>query len=208
MDIIKGSDLSNFNTIGMSVAVSKKDNRQGQKSRFLVLTLQDEDGGYPTKMTMFEEELAPGTLEILGKYVMKDDKNEVVKDSQGGAIIDFKALKASDDAKEGLLKGLMHWPGGMFMDYKLKKGECYSNDRDGKRILDGWNQPVIRTTIPVFVQVKFVMDGKFTFTNRMSLEARGSRMENQLYHVAVNPANQKEVEVPAEETPAQSANPF
>lgn len=41
--LIKGSELGAYKTIAMSIGVASKENRNGVKSRFLVLVVRDED---------------------------------------------------------------------------------------------------------------------------------------------------------------------
>lgn len=188
--IVKGSDMSNYVTLGMSLGVSKKQNRDGITSKFVVFTVQDEEGGFakPSRHIMFEEALFPGAVDILKKYRMKDDNGNEVKDAKGGFPIDLKALKESEDADR--FKGYFRIPGGMIEYYRLKKGECYANNVDGERIKDKQGKDVTKSVIPVFVQVKFYTvgaNGEMVphYANGMGLEEVGDRLERQFYREAV-----------------------
>ena len=187
--IVKGSDMSNYTTLGMSLGVSKKNNRDGVKSKFVVFTAQDDDGGFaePIRHIKFEDQLFPGAIELLSKYRMMKDGQPVV-DAKGGYPIDLEALKASEDAPR--FKQYFHVPGGMVEYYTLKKGACYANNVDGERIKDRQQHDVVKTVIPVFVQVKFYIvndDGKMVpnYANGMGLEENGDRLERQFYREAV-----------------------
>jgi hypothetical protein len=177
----------------MSLGVSKKENRDKVLSKFVVFTVQDEDGGFakPSRHIMFEEQLFPGAVDILKKYRMKDDGGKEVKDAKGGYPIDIKALKGSEDAER--FKSYFRIPGGMIEYYHLKKGECYANDVDGNRIKDKQGHDVTKSVIPVFVQVKFYTVGANGemiphYANGMGLEEVGDRLERQFYREAVGTA--------------------
>jgi len=205
-NIVKGSDMSNYVTTGMSVGVAKKANRDGITSKFVVFTVQDEDGGFAgsVRHIMFEEDLFPGAIQLLGKYKMLNDQGQPVQDAKGGYPINMKALKSSEDAEA--FSRYLRVPGGMVMNYRLKKGSCYANDIDGNRVKDGRNQDVTKEVIPVFVQVKFFMvdeGGKMTpnYANKMGLEERGDRLERQFYREPVNA-----VVIPPSGTPVNDTN--
>lgn len=187
--IVKGSDMSNYTTLGMSLGVSKKTNRDNIKSKFVVFTAQDEDGGFaePIRHIKFEDQLFPGAVELLSKYRMMKDGQPVV-DAKGGYPIDLEALKASEDADR--FKQYFRVPGGMVEYYHLKKGACYANNVDGERIKDKQGHDVVKEVIPVFVQVKFYLvddKGKMVpnYANGMGLEENGDRLERQFYREAV-----------------------
>lgn len=187
--IVKGSDMSNYVTLGMSLGISKKVNRDNIKSKFVVFTAQDEDGGFaePIRHIKFEDQLFPGATELLSKYRMMKDGQPVV-DAKGGYPIDLETLKASEDADR--FKQYFRVPGGMIEYYHLKKGECYANDVDGNRIKDKQGHDVTKSVIPVFVQVKFYTVGANGemiphYANGMGLEENGDRLERQFYRDAV-----------------------
>lgn len=199
--IIKGSDMSNYVTVGMSVGVAKKENSDHMKARFVVFTCQDEEGGFSgsIKHIMFEDDLFPGAIDILKGYLLQDASGKPATDPKGGYPINMAALKASKDAEQ--FQRYLRIPGGMVMDYHLRKGECYANTIDGGTVTDKDNNPVKKSVIPVFVQVKFFMvgeDGKMVpnFANKMGLNERGDRLERTFYKNAVK----KTVEAAPEET--------
>jgi hypothetical protein len=203
--------MSNYTTLGMSLGVSKKENRDKVKSKFVVFTAQDDDGGFaePIKHIKFEDQLFPGAIELLSKYRMMKDGQPVV-DAKGGYPIDLEALKASEDANR--FKQYFHVPGGMVEYYPLKKGACYANNVDGERIKDKQGKDVVKTVIPVFVQVKFYIvndDGKMVpnYANGMGLEENGDRLERQFYREAV--VQQQPAPAPGEAAvKPESADPF
>lgn len=189
-DIISGASLSTYKTVAISIGQSKKENRNGVKSKFAILTLKDEGSmlSKATRFILFEEELFEGAIDTLKNYAVTNDNGDKVKDARGGYAINLKALKESDDYED--FKGLMRIEGGMVMDYNLKKGLCYANDVDGKRVVNGRNENVMKSTISVFVQVKHLMPTENggmrpVFYAGMGLEERGSRMEDQFYREAV-----------------------
>jgi hypothetical protein len=195
----------------MSLCVSKKENRDKVLSKFVVFTVQDEDGGFakPSRHIMFEEQMFPGAVDILKKYRMKDDRGNEIKDAKGGYPINLKALKESEDAD--LFKGYFRIPGGMVEYYHLKKGECYANDVDGNRIRDKQGNYVTKSVIPAFVQVKFYIVGANGemiphYANGMGLEEVGDRLERQFYREAVATAA---TPAPSEAATApETADPF
>lgn len=206
-NIVKGSDMSNYVTTGMSLGVAKKANRDGITAKFVVFTVQDEDGGFSgsVRHIMFEEDLFPGAIELLAKYRMLDNEGKPVVDAKGGYPINMEALENGEDAKR--FGRYLRVPGGMVMDYRLKKGKCYANDVDGQRVKDGRNQDVVKEVIPVFVQVKFFMvdeNGKMTpnYANKMGLEERGDRLERQFYREPVNAVVVPQTGTPVNDTSA------
>lgn len=208
MELIKGDVLSTYVTVGMSLAQAKKENRNGVKSRFLVLKAKDRDSGlaHPTRIPLFEEELADGVIDMLKNYIKKDASGNNIKDDRGGIVVDIDALKAAPD-DYAKVANLMVIPGGMMADYRLRKGACYANNIDGARIKDGREQDVVKDVISVFVQVKFYMptpEGgmKPTYFAGWGLEERGSRMEAQFYREAVvTNATPEDAEKPANGDP-------
>lgn len=209
--MISGASLSTYKTLAMSIGQSKKNNRDGVKSKFVILTTKDQDSmiAKPSRIILFEEDLFTGAIDTLKNYAMTDNDGKKVTDARGGYPIDLKALRESEDFEN--FEGLMLLPGGMVMDYKLKKGMCYANNVDGERIKDGRNNDVMKDTISVFVQVKYFMptpEGgmKPVFFAGMGLEERGSRMEAQFYRDAVQSHAQKADEAAGGED--TTADPF
>lgn len=189
-EMISGASLSTYKTIAMTIGQSKKDNRNGVKSKFVILTIKDKGSmiAKASRFILFEEDLFEGAISTLSKYRVTDKDGQPVKDARGGYAIDLKALKESEDFDD--FEGLMLLEGGMVMDYKLKKGLCYANDVDGNRTKDGRNNDVVKDTVPVFVQVKYFIPTpqggmQPVFFAGMGLEERGSRMESQFYREAV-----------------------
>lgn len=202
MDIRKGSEFSNYETRGITIGKSKKQNRDGVLSNFVIFTVGDVEGGNPTRVFKFEEQLFPGACKILNKYCMMENGQKMT-DAKGGFIIDLQALKDSEDA--ALFKNQLFWAGGMVEEYQLKKGPCYANDVNGNRVKDKQGQDVIKDTIKVFVQVKMFMGDKTIYFDGMGLNENGDRLERQFYRQAVNPTASAVTTQPAPE--GQPAEP-
>lgn len=192
-NIITGAEISTYVTRAITVSVAKKVNRNGVKARFIVLTAKDKGSmiSKASRIPIFEDELGAEVFEILKKYQLLDKDGKPVKDQSrkdsDGIVIDLKALKASEDADE--LEGLLVLEGGMVMQYDLG-GAYYANDINGNLVKDGRDNPVIKTTIPVFVQVKNMVPTEnggvaYNYYAGMGLEERGSRIKAQFYRTAV-----------------------
>ena len=187
--IITGAEISTYKTTGITLGMSKKENRNGVKSKFIILQAKDKGSmiSRASRIVLFEDELPAEAFETLMKYRLTDSEGKPKKDDRGGYPIDLKALKASDDAED--FEGLLELGGGMVMEYDLG-GAYYANDIDSNRTMDGRNNPVIKTSISVFVQVKNFLPTengglKPVFYAGMGLEERGSRMKAQFYREAV-----------------------
>lgn len=192
-NIITGAEISTYKTRAITVSVAKKENRNGVKARFIVLTAKDKGSmiSKASRIPIFEDELGAEAFEVLKKYVLLDADGKPVKDQSrrdsNGTVIDLKALKASDDADD--LEGLLTLEGGMVMQYDLG-GAYYANDINGEIVKDGRDQPVVKTSIPVFVQVKNMVPTEnggvaYNFYAGMGLEERGSRIKAQFYRTPV-----------------------
>lgn len=179
--LIKGSELGAYKTIAMSLGVASKENRNGVKSKFLVLVVRDEDSAAAkSKRILFWDEDVPGLIDKIKVFASKTP-NPVTN----GYDIDINAMKAADNAAD--FADYLRFPGMLEEQYKLSKGPCYANDADGKRILDAVGNPVVRSTISVLTQVKFIMpDGSMKYFSGMDPYSTGSRMESRFWREAVN----------------------
>lgn len=192
--IIKGSDISTYETTAMTMAVAKKENRNGVKAKFLILMAKDEESGLAsaTRIPLFEEDLGEAIFAALSPYRLMDKDNKLIQDAKGGYPIDLAALTTAMEADKNLNKmfsKLLVLGGGMMEDYDLG-GEYYANDIDGNRIKDGRGNDVIKSTISVFVQVKHYIptaDGglKPVYFAGWGLHERGSRLKAQFYRERV-----------------------
>lgn len=199
--LIKGSELGAYKTIAMSLGVASKENRNGVKSKFLVLVVRDEDSAAAkSKRIIFWDEDVPGLIDKI-KVFASNTQNPVTK----GYDIDMNAMKAADNAAD--FADYLRFPGMLEEQYKLSKGPCYANDADGKRILDAAGNPVVRSTISVLTQVKFIMpDGSMKYFSGMDPYSTGSRMESRFWREAVNVAStQSEGVVGAPDIPENPA---
>ena len=194
MGIIKGSEISVYKTTAMTMAVAKQEIRNGIKAKFLILNAKDEESGIAsaTRIPLFEEDLGDAVFAALSPYRLLDKDGKPVQDAKGGYPIDLMALTTAMETDKGLndmFKGLLVLGGGMMEDYDLG-GEYYANDIDGNKVLDGRGNPVIKSTISVFVQVKHYLpttDGglKPVYFAGWGLHERGSRLKAQFYRERV-----------------------
>ena len=183
-NMILGSEISNYRTIGIGLGVSKKENRDGVKSRFMVFTLKNARCMMSKKRTeiFFDDDL-PGLFDILNTFASQDPTRPESK------IVDMKAFRASEFAEEW--KGMLEIEGGAVMPYKLRKGACYANDVDGNRTEDANHNPVVRDTINVFVIIDKMMpseDGgmKTLYFDGFDPDSRGQRLEARFWRTAVS----------------------
>lgn len=212
--IIKGADISVYKTSGLTLCHAKKENRNGVKSKFLILQAKDAESGIakPTRIPLFEEDLPAGIFEKLSPFRLQDKDGKPVQDNRGGYPVDMAALRAamkSDEDLTEMVEPYLILPGGMIEDYDLG-GDYYANDVDGGRIKDGRNNDVIKRTISVFVQVKHYLptaDGglKPVYFAGFGLNERGSRMKAQFYREPV-----QQVVVPSDKSgdDKNSSDPF
>jgi len=186
--IIKGRDLSCYEVTALALAESKNENIDGHLSKFIVFTAEDVEGGWgkPVKNVMFDDVLGEERLLVFEKYVMRDETTQQpITDAHGGKVISLSALKKDAEAMEVVGKKLII-PGGEPQTYILEKGECFANDKDGKPTLDKSQNPVKRTSVEIFCQVKYATigaDGQLEkhYASGMSPEAVGQRMESRFY---------------------------
>lgn len=193
--IINGIELGSYEAIAVSLGIAKKENRDGKKSRFAVFTYQSTYSGRtkPVRDIIFEEDLGSDTMEKLREYVKKDDNNNALKDSRGGAIVDIDKILDDADAGNRAAKRIkrlyLEVPGGMIVPYKLQ-GERYANDVDGQPVLDKQNQRVKKSVIRVFVQIQNIIpgdDGKpvTNYVGGVSPEVKGQELQDRFYRDVV-----------------------
>lgn len=218
--IISGAELGAYKTTAIQLGIAKKENRNGVKSKYVLLTLQDVKSrlARPVRRVIFDDQL-PGLHEMLAKYAA------TTQDAQGMFPVDIKAFKNSEDFEEW--QDLMLFPGGTVLTYNLRKGECYANDVNGNRVLNKDNEPVKKKQISVFVQIsQIIPDGdkmRTIYVNGLSLEEEGQRMEDRFYKEpvikneadvdplsAIMPPAQAQAapEAPVQAAPETSARPF
>lgn len=187
--IIMGSIIGTYETTAITLGVSKNDNRDGVKAKFVILTVKDDysAGARPKRLIFFEgETISAEEITILKKYRAQQP------DAKGGYPINIQALKAVPEDWKAMEKWFS-WPGGNVEEYKLRKGLCYGNDIDGKPTTMKDGTQVITDTINVFTQVKFFTpepDGSLKphYVSGLGLEEQGRRMEDRFYKNAVNQA--------------------
>lgn len=232
--IIQGTELSNYRTIGITLGVSKKQNNQGQISKFAVFTVQDTYTGFatPKRTIMFEEDMGM-SYSILQKYV-----DPAIVDPRGGQVVSLTQLQANQ-ADYQMVKGLLEIPGMMAVSMPLRKGMCYANDVNGNRITDRVGNKVKRDHVEVMVIVRCIRpddngQSRTDYVSGWDPESQRDRIESRFYTVPVvqqatsmsqgdefvpvqpvqqapqqpAPTQQPTPQVPPQPTPAPSGAPF
>lgn len=202
MEIINGKELGEYEAISVSVGQSKKENRDGKKSKFAVFQYQSTYSGAakPVKDIIFEEDLGERFFETLMKYRVDDGSGSFKKDSKNGYIIDIDALfeaaavepgnKLKNRAEKQIVNLYLLRPGGMVVPFTLQ-GERYANDVDGQPVLNKAGQRVKKQVIRVFVQVQNIYpgpDGKpvTQYVGGISPEVRGLELQERFYRELVD----------------------
>ena len=207
--IIQGRDLSVYTTVGLTLGVSKKENRDGKKSRFVVISMKDSYSRLSkTRRTIIFEDEWPGLIDTLGKYVDKS----IVDTHEGGEVVSLAMFQKSEDAK---LFPIMEWPGMMPQVMPLRKGMCYANDVNGKFVEDKTGAKVTKDKITVMVQVKNIVEGQDhpNYVDGWDPDTQLNNMESRFYRVPVvqmgtNDADDTQFMTPApQQQPAQQPAP-
>ena len=187
--IIPGAQIGTFKTISLSIGQAKKPNRDGKISKFLVIGMKNKKSllGKKQNVILFDDDLSPEIFTVLQKYATPSaDPNH-----QGGFDVNLANFKTGPEfAQDPDTWGqLLEFPGGCFEEYEFTKGPCYANQIDGSPTLDGNNQPVIRSSVSVFVQIDFIdANGVTHYIEPYSKNAQGSRMEQRFFR---NPVGQQ-----------------
>lgn len=190
MQKIEGKEFGTYVVTAIQLGKSKSAgiNANGKQSRYIVLFVKNIKMrlGRPRHIVMFEEEV-PGLFEILYNYKTSDTPEN------GRYTVDLNAFKKSPDVDA--MEGLLEFPGMTTEEYKLRKGLCYQNDIDGKRVYfgkegDANREPVIRDSISVLVWVEHAIEAngvfKMKYFDKWSPKDQGARMESTFYREAVN----------------------
>ena len=187
--IIPGAQIGTFRTISLSIGQAKKPNRDGKISKFLVIGMKNKKSllGKKQNVILFDDDLSPEIFTVLQKYATPSaDPNH-----QGGFDVNLANLKAGPEFTQDpeTWNQLLEFPGGCFEEYEFTKGPCYANQIDGSPTLDGNNQPVIRSSVSVFVQIDFIdANGITHYIEPYSKNAQGARMEQRFFR---NPVGQQ-----------------
>lgn len=193
--IIPGSAIGAFRTISLSIGQAKKANRDGKVSKFLVIGMKNKKSllGKKQNVILFDDDLSPDIFAVLQKYATPS----VDPNHQGGFDVNLSNFKAGPEfAQDPDTWGqLFEFPGGCFEEYEFTKGPCYANNVDGTPTVDGNNQPVIRSSISVFVQIDFIdANGVTHYIEPYSKNAQGARMEQRFFR---NPVEGTATQQPA-----------
>ena len=179
--IIQGRDLSVYTTVGLTLGVSKRENREGKKSRFVVISMKDSYSRLSkTRRTIIFEDEWPGLIDTLGKYVDRS----IVDTHEGGEVVSLAMFQKSEDAK---LFPIMEWPGMMPQVMPLRKGMCYANDVNGNFVEDKTGAKVTKDKITVMVQVKNIVEGQDhpNYVDGWDPDTQLNNMESRFYRVPV-----------------------
>lgn len=204
MEIINGKELGEYEAISVSVGQSKKENRDGKKSKFAVFQYQSTYSGAakPIRDIIFEDDLGERFFETLLKYRVDDGSGGFKKDGKNGYVIDIDAIfeaasvepqnKLKNRAEKQIVNLYLLRPGGMVVPFTLQ-GERYANDVDGQPVLNKAGQRVKKQVIRVFVQVQNIYpgpDGKpvTQYVGGISPEVRGLELQERFYKELVNKA--------------------
>lgn len=217
---ILGKDLSVYKAVSISLGQSKNENRDSIKSRFVALTLKDTTsiGAKKVSHILFEDEIGTAAFEELMLCRQLDADNKPVLDQHGGYVVNpvlmkertVERKKKDEDGEDQLmLDTLMRWEGGMTLPYKFPGGNRYANDADNKRTTDKDGNPVIKSEIEVFVQVKFAIvkeDGTmdYVFVSGMNPNTRGERLMRTFFKVPVTNPAAAEQPLPQQAAPAEA----
>lgn len=184
--IIPGAQIGAFRTISLSIGQAKKANKDGKISKFLVIGMKNKKSllGKKQNVILFDDDLSPEIFEVLQKYAVPSTDPT----HQGGFDVNLANFKQSPEytSDPETWGQLLEFPGGCFEEYEFTKGPCYANQIDGSPTLDGSNQPVIRNSIAVFVQIDFIdANGITHYIEPYSKNAQGARMEQRFFRTPV-----------------------
>lgn len=191
--IIPGAQIGAFKTISLSIGKAKKPNRDGKTSEFLVIGMKNKKSllGKKQNVILFDDDLSPEIFTVLKKYATAS----VDPTHQGSFDVNLATFKTSPEFTQDpeTWGQLLEFPGGCFEEYEFAKGACYANQVDGSPTLDGNNQPVIRSSVSVFVQIDFIdANGVTHYIEPYSKNAQGARMEQRFFRVPVSQSNTAE----------------
>lgn len=177
--MIKAKDLSEYSVeqISLNAAEAKFGTFAGKTQRYAVLTMRDIESfaAKPCKLIFWEEDSA-AVIEVLSKYV---DATKV--DPHGGKLVDLAALDADPMGKR-----LLTFYGIQQVRMPLLKGMCYANQKDGSPLMDKQGNRVMRDSVPVVCQVKYIMDdGTVVYFPGMDPETARDRIEKSFYQAKV-----------------------
>lgn len=207
--IIQGRELSLYKTVALTLGVSKKENREGKRSRFVVISMKDAYSPLSkTRRTIIFEDEWPGLVEALKKHVDKS----IVDTHEGGQVVSMALFKKSNDPE---LFPILEWPGMMPQVMPLRKGMCYANDVNGNIVKDKNDAPVTKDKITVMVQVKNIVEGQDhpNYVDGWDPDTQLNNMESRFYRKPVvqmgtNDADDTQFMTPApQQQPAQQPAP-
>ena len=183
--IIPGSAISTFKTISLSLGRASKANRDGKISEYLVIGMKNKKSllGKKQNVILFDDDLSPEIFTVLKQYSTPSAGHV------GSFDVNLAKFKASPEfASDPETWGqLLEFPGGCFEEYEIAKGPCYANDVSGNPSLDGNQQPIIRSSVAVFVQIDFIdAQGVTHYIEPYSKNAQGARIESRFFRNAVD----------------------
>lgn len=188
--IIRGKDLGSvFVTTALSIGMSQKENSNGVKSRFVVVSCKDETAffaGRTRRFTIFEDDFGKEYIDILMKYADQGATQDTFN-------IRLEEFKKSDDAK-GVMGQLLRWEGACEEFYPFEKGLCYANKADGSPMKDKQGTRVVASGVTVLCLIKDIrpdQTGKMVthYIEPFSPHTVGSRIERTFYKEPVTVTN-------------------
>jgi hypothetical protein len=214
MEVKFAEDISRFYAMSIGIGVSKNENGDHQKSKFMVIKYMSDRGGDPATDMLWQDDYGAQIDQLLNDWqICKPDP-----DHADGYIVDMERL---DEKVEGLKSmrqkvvwnNLLTATGGTMEWYKFKKGPCYANQADGTptKYKDGTR--VQAEGIFVFAQIdrqEADEEGKVkTYWKKgKSPQEKGENIERRLWRTPVDGAQQTvtttaQAVAMAEQAPAQ-----
>lgn len=201
--IIQGRELSLYKTVALTLGVSKRENRDHKKSRFVVISMKDAYSPLSkTRRTIIFEDEWPGLVETLEKHV----DESIVDTHEGGKVVSMADFIKSGDDK---LFPILEWPGMMPQVMPLRKGMCYANDVNGNIVEDKTGTKVAKDKITVMVQVKNIVEGQDhpNYVDGWDPDTQLNNMESRFYRVPVVQIGTNDVDDTQFMTPAPQQQP-
>lgn len=186
-NLIKGKELGTFITTAISIGMSQKENNDGVKSRFVIVTVKNEKAlffGKPRKIPIFEDIFGKEYIDVLMKYAVVNPTKSDTYD------VKLEEFRNSEDAK-GVMSQLLRWEGAVEEFYPFEKGLCYANKADGTAFTDRNGQQVISSGVTVLCIVNDIrpdQTGKMIthYLEPFSPHTQGSRLERTFYKTPVS----------------------
>lgn len=203
---IKGVDIYQMITIGITLGKSQKANISDENSHFAIFELKDPDFWQSgiTKTTIFAADMSMGCWNAL--YECVDDKTKTI--TVNGKTMPELRVNLKKVAENPLISPYLVWRGATSAKVPLKKGLCYCNDVNGNIRTYKNGTPVTRDYVSVLCLVKEIRpDGTYVYAEHWSPEERAERIENTFFIKKVESGTASETQF-ADGASQVSRNPF